>query len=77
METIKFKQVANEWLNLKKNELRQISYEKYRQVYDAHLVFFNNMEISNIRENDIKEFMAKKKKKKNYPKVYFIVFNLY
>lgn len=63
MKTLRFEQVANEWLNLKKDELRQISYEKYRQVYEAHLIFFNDMKISSIRENDIKEFMLKKEKK--------------
>lgn len=63
MKTLRFEQAANEWLNLKKDELRQISYEKYRQVYDAHLIFFNDMKISSIRENDINEFMLKKEKK--------------
>lgn len=60
MKTLKFGQAANEWLNIKKDALRQISYEKYRQVYDAHLVFFNDIEISSIKENDIREFMLKK-----------------
>ena len=49
MNTLRFEQVANEWLNLKKDELRQISYEKYRQVYEAHLIFFNDMKISSIK----------------------------
>lgn len=62
MKTLKFKQIANEWLNLKKNELREISYEKYRQVYDAHLIFFNDIKVSSIKEDDIKEFMLKKEK---------------
>lgn len=50
MKTLKFEQAANEWLNIKKDTLRQISYEKYRQVYDAHLVFFNDIEISSIKK---------------------------
>ena len=55
MTSITFKQVANEWLSIKKNELRQISYEKYQQVYKAHLVFFNEKKIS-----DIERFISKK-----------------
>lgn len=62
MKTLKFGQAANEWLNIKKDALRQISYEKYRQVYDAHLIFFNDIEISSIKENDIREFILKKEK---------------
>ena len=44
----------------KKNELRQISYEKYQQVYKAHLVFFNEKKISDIKINDIERFISKK-----------------
>lgn len=60
MTSITFKQVANEWLSIKKNELRQISYEKYQQVYKAHLVFFNEKKISDIKINDIERFISKK-----------------
>lgn len=60
MDLIKFKYVAEKWLNLKKNELRQTSYERYLQTYTAHLTCFDDKNISNINKEDIETFILKK-----------------
>lgn len=58
---MKYKMILNMWLNEKKLYVRNSTYKNYLSLVNSHIInFFKDIDVEEIKANDIKQFMLKK-----------------
>lgn len=59
--SVNFKEAAEEWLNMKKLEVKRTTFEGYQIIVEKHLIpYFRNMNIADITESEVRAYFAAK-----------------
>lgn len=60
-DSINFKDAAEEWLNMKKIEVRRTTFQGYQIIVEKHLIpYFRDMNIADITESEVRAYFAAK-----------------